>query len=173
MSFGVDCCDSSCRAHCCSFSGTHFRRPGKNSKPLLGWARLLVAVRAKHLNSRGDEFVISYVRFEIGRFSVAWLILFVLGAGMACGTRVPKRELVLNVTNELGRTITEIRKKPCDDLELAFVPIEDSRLGPGETRRVALPPTCVDLVAFDSRGRVVGEMPGLTMLPDARWVLRR
>ncbi len=126
-----------------------------------------------HSSSRWGGLVISCIRFEISRFWVVWSIPLVLGAAIACGTPVPKRAFVLSVSNELGRTITEIRKKSCGDLELAFVPIEDSRLGPGETRGVVLPPTCVDLVAFDSRGRIVGEQRGLTMRPGARWMLRR
>lgn len=117
--------------------------------------------------------MISCIRFEIRRFWVVWSILLILGAAIACGTPVPKRVLILSVSNDLGRTLTEIRKKSCGDIELAFVPIEDSRLGPGETRGVVLPPTCVDLVAFDSRGRIVGEQRGLTLRPGARWVLRR
>ncbi len=113
--------------------------------------------------------MISCIRFEIRRFWVVWSILLILGAAIACGTPVP----ILSVSNDFGRTLTEIRKKSCGDIELAFVPIEDSRLGPGETRGVVLPLTHADLVAYDSRGRIVGEQRGLTLRPGARWVLRR
>lgn len=107
--------------------------------------------------------MISCLRFEIVHFSCSWLILLVLGAATACGTPTTTRLLVFSVTNEFGRTVTEIRKQPCGDLEFAFVPIEDSRLGVEETGGVA----------FDSRGRIVGEQRGLRMLSGARWVLRR
>ena len=123
--------------------------------------------------------MISYIRFQTGRSSAACSSLLGLsglvglGIAMACATPAPPPALFLSVTNELGRTISEIRTKSCGDLELAFVPIEGSRFGPGETRAIELPPTCVDLVAFDTRGRVVGEQRELTMLPEARWVLRR
>ena len=99
--------------------------------------------------------------------------LLLLGSAMACAQPEPSRVLVIDITNELGRTVSEIRQKPCGDLELAFVAIEDSRLAPGETQGIILPPTCIDLVAFDARGRIVGEQRGLTMMPGARWVLRR
>ena len=80
---------------------------------------------------------------------------------------------MLSVSNELGRSIIEIGRKECDDLELALVPIGDSKLAAGETRGFELPPTRVDLAAIDGRGRLVGEQRGLRMLPGARWVLRR
>lgn len=115
----------------------------------------------------------SFIRFASLRISIALFLSLALGATLACRTPVQAHALVLSVSNRLGRTIVEIREKPCGDLELAFVPIEGSRLGPGETRGIELPSTCVDLVAFDSRGRVVGEQRGLTMVPGARWVLRR
>jgi hypothetical protein len=105
------------------------------------------------------------------------------GIGLVCLTVVvvtacaqpppPARTLVLSVSNELGRTINEIQRKACEDPDTAFVPIEESRLAAGETRGFVLPPSCVDLVAFDARGRIVGEQRGLTMLPGASWVLRR
>ena len=96
-----------------------------------------------------------------------------LVAMVACASPPPPRLLVFQVSNELGRAIGEIHMKPCGDLELAFVPIEGSDMAPGESRGLLLPPTCVDLVAYDLRGRVVGEQRGLRMLPDASWVLRR
>jgi hypothetical protein len=101
------------------------------------------------------------------------LILLVVGVAVACAGPPTPRALVLDITNDLGRTVLEIRRKPCGDLELAFVSIKDSRLAPGQTHGIVLPPTCVDLVAFDVRGRIVGEQRGLKMLPGARWVLRR
>jgi hypothetical protein len=100
-------------------------------------------------------------------------MVVLLVAMVACAAPPSTRTLVLQVTNELGRTIAEIHRKSCDDLELAFSPLEASRLEPGEKRGFVLPPTCVDLVAYDSRGRIVGEQRGLRMLPDATWVLRR
>jgi hypothetical protein len=110
-------------------------------------------------------------RLGLSRQNHRLLVLFV--AMVACASPPPTRTLVLQVTNEQGRTIAEIHSKSCDDLELAFSPIEASRLEPGEKRGFVLPPTCVDLVAYDSRGRIVGEQRGLRMLPDATWVLRR
>ena len=92
---------------------------------------------------------------------------------VACVSPPPARQLELRVSNELGRDIAEIRKKPCDDLEFAYVAIDGSNLAPGERRNIILPATCVDLVAYDAYGRIVGEQRGLEMLPGATWVLRR
>jgi hypothetical protein len=91
----------------------------------------------------------------------------------ACTTTPAERVLVLHISNELGRSIAKIHQKSCGDLEMSFEPIERSHFAPGEERGLVLPPTCVDLVAYDSRGRIVGEQRGLEMLPNARWVLRR
>ena len=114
------------------------------------------------------------VRCDARRARWAGILLATLVASWACAqSPPPARTLVLNVTNELGRTINEIERKACDDPDTAFAPIEESRLAAGETRGFVLPPTCVDLVAFDARGRIVGEQRGLTMLPGASWVLRR
>lgn len=102
------------------------------------------------------------------------LIGILLVATISCASPQPAAQsLVLEISNELGRTIAEIHTKSCDDLDLAFSPIDDSHFASGETRGLVLPPTCVDLVAYDSRGRIVGEQRGLKMRPDARWVLRR
>jgi hypothetical protein len=133
----------------------------------------MVQIRGTHSSSRWVVSVIWFIRSEFRRFAVPSLMLVALMVSTGCRTPVSTSLLVLTVTNDLGRTISEIRKKPCGDLGLALVPIEDSRFGPGETRGVVLPPTCVDLVAFDSHGRIVGEQRGLTMLAGARWVLRR
>jgi len=100
-------------------------------------------------------------------------VVILLVAAVACAASPPARLLVLQVSNELGRSIAEIHKKSCGDLDLAFSPIEGSAFAPGETRGLILPPTCIDLIAYDLRGRIVGEQRGLTMLPDASWVLRR
>ncbi len=92
---------------------------------------------------------------------------------LACTSPTARPEILLRVSNELGRDIAEIRKKPCRDLDLAYVPIPGSNLSPGEVRAIALPESCIDLIAYDSRGRIVGEQRGLEMLPGATWVLRR
>ncbi len=111
---------------------------------------------------------------EIGRLDrMAVLFVVMLVAVVACASPPPVRSLVFEVSNELGRAIGAIYKKPCGDLELAFSPIEDSDLAPGESRGLRLPSTCVDLIAYDLRGRVVGEQRGLVMLPEASWVLRK
>jgi hypothetical protein len=98
--------------------------------------------------------------------------ILLVGA-LACLAPQPRRTLGLSVSNQLGRSIAEIRRKPCGDLELAFKPIDASRVPSGETRGFLLPPTCVDLIAYDERGRLVGEQRGLRMVPGASWVLRR
>jgi hypothetical protein len=76
------------------------------------------------------------------------------------------------VSNQLGRAIAEIWQKGCDETDGELVELPDSRLRPGETRGFVLPPTCVDLVAYDERGRLVGQQRDLHMLPGATWVLR-
>jgi hypothetical protein len=73
----------------------------------------------------------------------------------------------------LDRSISEIHKKSCGDLELSFEPIADWHLPAGEKRGLTLPSTCIDLIAYDSRGHIVGEQRGLEMLPDATWQLRK
>lgn len=103
----------------------------------------------------------------------ALLISIVLMTATACAHPATSHALLLSISNELGRTIAEVRMKPCGDLEIAFVLVEESRIGAGETRGIELPPTCVDVVAFDTRGRIVGEQRELNMLPGASWVLRR
>jgi hypothetical protein len=104
------------------------------------------------------------------------VVLSLLGttavAGGCAGPR-PATVLVLHVSNELGRPIAEIRRKACDETEAQFTPVEASRIEPGRTLGVELPPTCVDVVAVDGRGRIVGEQRELEMLPGATWVLRR
>jgi len=97
----------------------------------------------------------------------AWPIAAVIG----CASPSP-RTLVLSVSNELGRNIAEIWQKSCDEQESGLVEIENSKLRPGESRGFVLPPTCIDLLAFDERGRLVGQQRELSMLPGARWVLR-
>jgi len=101
------------------------------------------------------------------------LRLLALAGALSCAHAAPVRTLVLNVSNELGRPIGEIQRKACEEPETAFVKLEESHLSVGETRGFVLPPTCVDLIAFDARGRIVGEQRELTMLPGASWVLRR
>ena len=115
--------------------------------------------------------MISCLRFEIVHFSCSWLILLVLGAVMACGTPTTTRLPVFSVTNELGRAITGIRKKPCGDLEFAFVPIEDLRLGVGPARVPAS--RARDFEALIERREVSlasGKRVGATINGSAVWV---
>ena len=109
--------------------------------------------------------------FERPRRAAA--LLLALAGLFSCAQAPPGRTLVLSVSNELGRPISEIQRKACEEPETAFVTIEESHLSTGETRGFVLPPTCVDLIAFDARGRIVGEQRDLTMVPGASWVLRR
>ncbi|MCB9725759.1 MAG: hypothetical protein H6748_17050 [Spirochaetaceae bacterium] len=101
------------------------------------------------------------------------ILLALLLCVASCASPPPPRTLVLRVSNQLGRPVAEIRSKPCEAGEYAMEPLEDSRLGPGDTKGFVLPPSCVDLVAYDERGRVVGEQRELRMMPGASWVLRR
>lgn len=96
-----------------------------------------------------------------------------LGVGAACASAPPERPLVLVVTNGLGRPIEAIERKGCDEPESAFVVIEGSRLGAGESGRFVMPEGCLDLVAHDARGRLVGRQSGLYMRHGTRWALRR
>ncbi|MEZ4216173.1 MAG: hypothetical protein R3E88_06825 [Myxococcota bacterium] len=91
----------------------------------------------------------------------------------ACAAPAPERAPVLTIHNALARTVREVRVKPCEADDAAFRPLADVALRAGETRRVELPSTCIDLVAVDDRDRVVGEQRGLVMLPGATWTLRR
>jgi len=91
----------------------------------------------------------------------------------ACAGPAPRQTLGLRVSNELGRPIAELRKKPCGDIELAFTTIDASRIEPGAVREIQLPRSCIDIVAFDERGRIVGEQRNLKMMPGSSWVLRR
>lgn len=101
----------------------------------------------------------------------AFGVLLIVCMGIACSTPKPPRRLVLQVTNQLGRDIAEIQKSKCGDSN--SVVLEDSRIPAGQRRGFELPPTCVDLVAYDARGRIVGEQRNLKMLPGATWVLQR
>jgi hypothetical protein len=101
-----------------------------------------------------------------------WVAL-AMAAGFACASPPPPRTLVLSVSNQLGRPIAEIWQKDCDEADSGLVELENSTLQPGEERGFVLPPTCVDVLAFDERGRLVGQQRELHMLPGARWVLRR
>lgn len=114
-------------------------------------------------------FVVGRLRRVLSAISIAVLLV----GSSACAKPAPDPTLPLRVSNELGRTISELRKKPCGDLEMAFVPIEKSRIRSGEVRAIDLPRTCVDVVAFDARGRIVGEQRNLKMMPSASWVLRK
>ena len=104
---------------------------------------------------------------------VLGVVLIALTFSTSCATRRSNEALVLVVSNELGRTIAEIWRKDCTQPKSEFTEIKDSKLHPGEVGRFELPPTCVDLAAYDERGRLVGEQRDLRMLPGARWVLRR
>lgn len=107
---------------------------------------------------------------------VAVLALLGLGLELAtsgCASAPPPRPLVLVVTNALGRSIEAVEVKDCDASPETFSALADSRFEHGEVRRFVLPPTCVDLVAYDARGRVVGRQSGLTMRHGAEWTLRR
>lgn len=99
--------------------------------------------------------------------------LLLLALGLACASPGPRPVLVLHVTNDLGRSIREIRTKACEAPEGDFAAVDESRIDPGRTLGVELPPSCVDVVAVDGRGRIVGEQRALEMLPGATWVLRR
>ena len=106
--------------------------------------------------------------------STSWLGIAVIVLALSgCATPEPRSTLTLRVSNELGRTISELRRKPCGDLELSFVAIEESRIESGAAREIQLPRSCVDIVAFDERGRIVGEQRNLKMMPGSSWVLRR
>lgn len=91
----------------------------------------------------------------------------------SCRSAPQANATVLTVANRLNRTILAIERKDCEQGEAAFAPIEDTRMRPGESLRLALPSTCLDLLARDTRGNVVGRQDDLRLLPGASWVLSR
>lgn len=106
--------------------------------------------------------------------AIGWAVLLLSMSGpVGCRSHPEPSEAVLTVHNRLARAIFVIERKDCEQDDSAFAPIEDTRMRPGETRRVALPEGCVDLLARDTRGRVVGRQDDLRILPGASWVLRR
>ena len=92
--------------------------------------------------------------------------------GLACATPAAAPP-VLVVQNALGRSVETIQQKGCNAPELEFASLDDSKVRAGQTRRFALSQPCVDLVALDARGRIVGDQRGLRTRNGARWTLRR
>ncbi|MFK7898946.1 MAG: hypothetical protein AB8G23_24160 [Myxococcota bacterium] len=103
------------------------------------------------------------------RLSLIGLLLWTVSG---CASPPPSR-LVLTISNQSGRGITAVHQKDCEAGELELEPREDSEIRSGQTRRFVMPPSCVDLVAYDARGRVVGEQRAMTVIQGARWELRR
>ena len=95
-----------------------------------------------------------------------------LGFTLGCATPVQAPPLLV-VKNALGRPVESIQHKRCAAQDPSFAPLEDSRLNAGQTGRFALLDDCVDLVALDDRGRIVGEQRGLSTQNGVRWTLRR
>ncbi len=99
-----------------------------------------------------------------------------LGSGaaiaLAACANPPTPPLVLTVKNASDERIEAIYMKPCGADDLAFQELPGTRLKPDHRVEVELPPHCIDLVAYEERGRLVGEQRGLRMLPGSSWIIR-
>ena len=94
------------------------------------------------------------------------------GFALGCATPVQAPPLLV-VKNGLDRPVESIQHKRCSAQDASFAPLDASRMHAGQTRRFPLLHHCVDLVALDDRGRVVGEQRGLPTANGVRWTLRR
>ncbi len=86
----------------------------------------------------------------------------------ACAAPPPPK--ILEVVNRSRYAIVSVRETPCsggEGRELLRDEIER-----GQSRGLPLHEGCVDLVAIDYLGRIVGEQRGLVPLSDVTWTVR-
>ncbi len=94
-----------------------------------------------------------------------------LGALGACATRAPGDQ-VLQVHNRSKLSITSIQLSDCGGRLNAGRELLEQAITPTSTRNIALPSTCVNLLATNSRGQIAGEQRDLRMQPGASWTIR-
>ncbi len=88
----------------------------------------------------------------------------------ACSSQRPQRVApLMHVTNASNTAIQSIRYEACDTPGSGYIPIDHRPLERGETVSFPLVPGCVNLKAFDVRGRIVGEQRSLRMIPGTTW----
>ena len=100
-----------------------------------------------------------------------------LAAGLACACaspalREPPLEIVIrNVSNS---RVASVVQRPCGTDESGWHDLGLGAIDPGASRRVPLPPSCVDLEARGEDGRVRARQQGLTLRPGsgAVWTIR-
>ena len=93
-----------------------------------------------------------------------------LAAILVAACASPPPASVIEVVNHSRHSIASVVQTPCgggDPQELLRDEIER-----GDSRRVSVTERCVDLMAVDSRGRIVGQQRELEVLSDATWTIR-
>jgi hypothetical protein len=91
---------------------------------------------------------------------------------LACASAPPPPPLTMRISNWSAAPVASIGYKPCGAPDSALNPVASSWIDVGESFDLVLPAECIDVLAFDAEGRVVGEQVRLKMLPGTTWALR-
>jgi len=104
-------------------------------------------------------------------FCSAWIALLAITIGIGCGGSSTRRPSdLIFIVNNTKTPIQSIRYERCDTPGSGQVPIPADRpFKPGEELRVKIIEGCVNLIAVDIEGDVVGRQRELRMKPGMVW----
>ena len=95
------------------------------------------------------------------------------GAGVlawACAS--PPAPVTVRVMNHSHNEIESIQMKACASDESALAPLPDTELDADSSMVIEVPSSCIDLVALDRGGEILGQQRDLRALPGTIWSIR-
>jgi hypothetical protein len=106
------------------------------------------------------------------RTSRAILIgLLITGATAACAT-VETEKPQLIVTNHSRHLVQAIRLRQCADQSTDYTDVPNSTLRSGHSVVIEVHDPCIDVLAVDKSGHVLGKQDRLRIPPKATWLIR-
>ena len=99
------------------------------------------------------------------------LLIAVVTAASACATAETERR-ELTITNNSRHLVRAIRFRECTDNPPDYTDIPNTTLRIGHSVVIAVHDPCIDVLAVDENGRVLGKQDRLRIPPKATWLIR-
>ena len=100
-----------------------------------------------------------------------FLGLLIAGAIVACATVETERP-ELTVTNKSRHLVETVRFRQCADHATDYTDIPNTTLRIGQSVVIDVHDSCIDVLAVDEKGHVLGRQDRLRIPPKATWLIR-
>jgi hypothetical protein len=108
---------------------------------------------------------------KLARSTLCASLFAVTAIGGGCATVETERPQ-LTVTNSSRHLVETIRFRQCADPPTDYTDIPNTTLRIGHSVDIEVHDPCIDVLAVDENGRVLGQQDRLRIPPKATWLIR-